>query len=234
MAYLAAGKHTLRLERASFIPHIAALALRHDPSLQADTALEQLPPEAFVGDDFPLQDWMIWAIGGIQEYTVREGGFAIRNGQHSFNRPLYGPPGAILPVAGDKPQWLLAEINRYRLGILSLAVGDRWLHRRQSGRYDAGRMGTPFKTPPSPAIPLDHHAAPSGIPGFHPAVDCRASGGGAVGFWQPEGVSRRWAGAGGWGVPHRDAAGNRVELRDGGAFSPRRDRRPGGGRGRDR
>ena len=96
--FLTAGEHTLRPERTAAVPHIAALALRRDPRQIAGATLEALPPEAHIRDDFLVQEWMIWSIPGIQSYTVRDGAYVIQNGRHSFNRPLFGPPGPSFPL----------------------------------------------------------------------------------------------------------------------------------------
>jgi len=226
--FLTAGEHTLRLERTAAVPHIAALALRRDPRQIAGATLEALPSEAYIRDDFLVQEWMIWSIPGIQSYTVRDGAYVIQNGRHSFNRPLFGPPGPIVPFVGDRPQWLLAEIGRHKLGILSLAVGNRWLHLSDEveSAYNAGRMRHAIRLPEGeitittlrlPSELLEPETAPD--PGGHETA--RALPGESYATPPPSGVILRlesekpveirwvfggvrggfqtdWAGAGGW------------------------------------
>ncbi|MDH7569836.1 MAG: hypothetical protein QHJ73_09655, partial [Armatimonadota bacterium] len=139
---LTAGTHTLRLQCAGPIPHLAALALCLHRRISPETPLDELPPEAFVRDLFPIQDWPVHSVSGVQEYSVQQGEFVIRNGRHAFNRPLYGGPGVFIPFTGDRPVWLMAEVGAARLGTLSLAAGSLWLHRAEAieSAYDAGRM----------------------------------------------------------------------------------------------
>ena len=249
LVYLSAGRHTLRLERAACVPHVAAVALRRDPNLMPETALEQLPPEALVRDNFPIQDWILWATGGTQEYQVRDGAFVIRNGRHTFNRPLFASMGStgsmgsvgsqpaptpphlpyspylgIVAFAGDRPQWLLAEIDTAKLGILSLAVGDRWLHQAAGieSAYDAGRMthtvGDPALAGGTLAITTLRLPGSAGcilrLDASRP-MEVRWVFGGLRGNFSTD-----WAGSGGWqaGLHPEDAAGNHIELRDGTAF----------------
>ncbi|NLC57440.1 MAG: DUF4450 domain-containing protein [Armatimonadetes bacterium] len=177
--------------------------------------------DGFVQDAFRRQEWPVRGLTGIQEYSIREGAFCIREGAHTFNRPLYGPPGPILPFAGDRPQWLLAEIGRSKLGILSLAITNRWLHEATAveSAYDAGRMrqvlGDPALGDPLLTITTLRLAE---TPGF--ILRLEATGPLAV-RWVfgglRAGFDTDWAGSGGWpgGLHAEDAAGNRVLLGEG-------------------
>ncbi|MBI3946134.1 MAG: hypothetical protein HY321_09465 [Armatimonadetes bacterium] len=177
--------------------------------------------EECVHDDFRIQEWMIWSIPGIQEYAVRDGAFVIRDGRHTFNRPLFGSPGAIIPFGGDRPQWLLAEIGLHKLGILSLAVGDRWLHAAAEieTAYDAGRLRHVVRDPAfaGNTVTITTLRLPEGagcvlrLEAECP-LEIRWVFGGLRGKFPTD-----WAGSGGWegGLHPEDAAGNHVEVRAG-------------------
>jgi len=130
-AVLDAGEHVLRVQRPSCIPHIVAFGLRLDPDIDPAKGPLALPPDLWIRDDFRIQDWMIWTIGGIEQFEVENRSYRIRNGSHAFNRPMYGTNGPETVFAGDRPMLLFARGPETKLGILrlELVAGDKrkWL-----------------------------------------------------------------------------------------------------------
>ncbi|MGQ9553699.1 MAG: DUF4450 domain-containing protein [Anaerolineae bacterium] len=97
-------------------------------------------------EQFPRQEWMIWANDPWQWYEATTEGFRIVNGRFHYNRVLHGPPGAMKVLAGDRPQVKLAETPHWHYGDLSFAVQrgsvTKWCHdfARIEAIYDPGMM----------------------------------------------------------------------------------------------
>ncbi len=132
IAVLAPGRHVLRIQRPTCIPHIVAFGLKRDPDMDPAKGPLALPPDLWVKDAYPIQDWMIWTIGGIEQFTVRDRTYRIHNGEHVLNRPMYGTNGPETVFAGDRPMLLFCRGPKTKLGLLriELVQGDRrtWLH----------------------------------------------------------------------------------------------------------
>lgn len=67
------------------------------------------------------------------QYSIRDGGFAIRNGPGYFNRPLFGTHEVTMLLSGDRPAFAyfaptdIGKIGTLYLGLVS-ARGSKWLH----------------------------------------------------------------------------------------------------------
>ncbi|NOY81080.1 MAG: hypothetical protein GXP31_08755 [Kiritimatiellaeota bacterium] len=118
VAVLAPGRHVLRIRRPTCIPHIVAFGLSRDPTIDPAKGPLALPPELWIQDAYPIQDWMIWTIGGIERFTVRDRTYRIHNGEHVLNRPMYGTNGPETVFAGDRPILLFCRGPKTKLGLL--------------------------------------------------------------------------------------------------------------------
>ncbi|HEO71291.1 MAG TPA: DUF4450 domain-containing protein, partial [Candidatus Hydrogenedentes bacterium] len=136
MAALDAGGHTLRIWRATCIPHIDAFGLRRMSAMAVDEGPFLLPEEVWLEDGYARQDWMIWSIGGTQAYDVVGGAFHIHNGRHTLNRPLYGSNDAETVFVGDRPLVMLTYGPKAKLGVLAARIGmggeRKWLEEADS------------------------------------------------------------------------------------------------------
>ena len=134
LALLDAGKHILRIERPTCIPHIVAFGLQRDPDIDPSKGPLALPEDVWLRDGFRRQDWMIWTISGIEHFSVGDQAYRIVDGRHVFNRPMYGTHGAETVFAGDRPMLLFTRGPQTKLGNLrvELLSGEtnkarRWL-----------------------------------------------------------------------------------------------------------
>ena len=140
------GKHALRIHRPVCIPHIDAFGLVRDSDIDLTQGALALPEETWLEDNYRIQDWMIWTIGGTQQYDVRDGAYRIANGAHTLNRPLYGTNGPSTVFAGDRPVVLLSRGPTTKLGALGAEIvaeaGRKWLDQADhiEFAYDAAHV----------------------------------------------------------------------------------------------
>jgi Domain of unknown function (DUF4450) len=147
------GNHTLRIRRALCIPHIDAFGLRRMPEFDLTKGAFGLPEDLWMKDNYPIQDWMIWTIGGTEQFEVRDGAYHIVNGQHTLNRPLYGTNGPEHVFAGDRPVIVLTRGPATKLGALGaqIVTGESrtWLDEaeRVAFAYDGAGVRWDIKDP---------------------------------------------------------------------------------------
>lgn len=131
LAPLKAGTHVLRIWRSTCIPHIDAFGLMRIAELDMSKGILELPETIWLEDSYPIQDWMIWTLGGTEQFEVKDGAYRIVNGQHTLNRPLYGTNGMETVFAGDRPVVVFTRGPSTKLGALGaeiVAEGQRnWL-----------------------------------------------------------------------------------------------------------
>ena len=134
-----AGQHTLKILRATCIPHIDAFGLIRDPDIDLSQGPLAVPEDVWLDDSFAIQDWMIWTIGGIEQFTVQDGRYCITNGRHTLNRPLYATNGPDTVFGGDRPLVALLRGPTTKLGVLAAQiVGEqqrRWLHECETVQF---------------------------------------------------------------------------------------------------
>ncbi|MBN2310618.1 MAG: DUF4450 domain-containing protein, partial [Candidatus Hydrogenedentes bacterium] len=146
-AVLKQGNHTLRIQRGTCIPHIDAFGLVKMTEFDMSKGVFEVPEELWLDDGYPIQDWMIWTIGGIEQFEVRDGAYRIVNGRHTLNRPLYATNGPETVFAGDRPVVAFVRGATTKLGALGVeavtADGRKWLDEaeRIEFAYDGARVG---------------------------------------------------------------------------------------------